>query len=390
MSLVDLDRWADSFAAFQARFADLFARRESREQAGKYLRGLLAPVERKNGWQMAEAVGDAVPDRLQAFIIETFGDPEGIGVLDETGFLKKGTGSVGVQRQYSSTAGKVANCQVATLLSYATPKGQVFLARRLYLPETWCADQERCRKAKVPQEVGFQTKPEQAMAMLKHAWSQGVPMQWVTGDEVYGDSPQLRENIEAHGRYYVLAVAAHTPVWLERPPLQEPTRATGGRPRTKARLAPEAPAATTVAAIVAHWPAQQWERHMVAEGEKGPRVYDWGRARVIENRHGLPGPEVWLLARRSVSEPTEIAYYLALVPEEVPLAQLAKVAATRYTVEQCIEEGKGESGLDHYEVRHWHSWYRQITLAMMAHAWLASIRSLEEAQKGELSRRLLT
>jgi SRSO17 transposase len=119
--------------------------------------------------------------------------------------------------------------------------------------------------------------------------------------------------------------------------------------------------------VVAHWPAQQWERHRVAEGEKGPRVYDWGRARVIESRHGLP----------------EIAYYLALVPEEVPLAQLAKVAATRYTVEQCIEESKGETGLDHYEVRHWHSWYRHITLAMMAHAWLASIRSLQEAQKGE-------
>jgi SRSO17 transposase len=386
MTMVDLDQWGDCFAAFQARFADLFARRESREQAGKYLRGLLAPVERKNGWQLAQAVGDAVPDRtqrllyrvqwdadlardrLQAFIIETFSDPEGIGVVAETGFLKKGTGSVGVQRQYSGTAGKVENCQVATVLSYATPKGQVFLDRRLYLPESWSADAERRKKAKVPQAVGFQTKPEQAMAMLKHAWEQGVPMRWVRGDEVYGDSPQLRENIEAQGRYYVLAVASHTPVWRERPPLQEPRRATGGGPRTKARLAPDAWPATTVAA---HWPAQQWERHRVAEGEKGPRVYDWGRARVIESRHGLPGPEVWLLARRSVSEPSEIAYYLALVPEEVPLAQLA------------IEESKGESGLDHYEVRHWHSWYRHITLAMMAQAWLASIRSLPEAQKGE-------
>jgi SRSO17 transposase len=219
MTMVDLDQWGDCFAAFQARFADLFARRQSREQAGKYLRGLLAPVERKNGWQLAEAVGDAVPDRtqrllyrvqwdadlardrLQAFIIETFSDPEGIGVVDETGFLKKGTGSVGVQRQYSGTAGKVENCQVATVLSYATPKGQVFLDRRLYLPESWCADAERRKKAKVPQAVGFQTKPEQAMAMLKHAWEQGVPMRWVRGDEVYGDSPQLRENIEAQGRY---------------------------------------------------------------------------------------------------------------------------------------------------------------------------------------------
>lgn len=402
MTQDELDRWADSFVAFQARFADLFARRESREQAAKYLRGVLAPVERKNGWQMAEAVGDATPDRmqrllyrvewdadaardrLQAFVIETLGDPDGIGVLDETGFLKKGSASVGVQRQYSGTAGKIENCQVATFLTYATPRGHVFLDRRLYLPEAWCDDPDRRKKVKVPEEVVFQTKPEQAMAMVEHAWEQGVPMRWVTGDEVYGDAPRLRETVEQHGRWYVLAVATTTPVWVERPPVEEPGRATigRGRPRTKVRLAAEAPPATTVAAVVAAWPAEHWQRLTVAAGEKGPRTYDWGRARVIESRHGLPGPDVWLLARRSVSDPTEIAYYLALAPEEVPLKRLAVVAATRYTVEQCLEEGKGETGLDHYEVRSWPSWHRHITLSMLAHAWLASIRNQDEAEKG--------
>jgi len=395
MLLEDLDHWADSFAAFHARFGTLFARSETRDQAAKYLRGLLAPIERKNGWQVAEAVGDATPDRtqrllyradwdanaardiLQDFVSETFGDPEGIGVIDETGILKKGTGSVGVQRQYSGTAGKIENCQIATLLTYASARGHVFLDRRLYLPEGWSGDTERRTKAQVPADVVFQTKPEQAIVMLEHAWARGVPMRWVTGDEVYGDSPRLRETIQSSGRWYVLAVSSTTPVWPERPPVEEPTRPPSGRPRTKVRLAPGAPAATTVAAVVAAWPAAEWKQFSVAEGEKGPRVYDWGRKLVIESRDQLPGPDVWLLARRSVSDPTEIAYYLAWARSEATLETLARVAATRYTVEQCIEEAKGEAGFDQYEVRFWPSWHRHITLVMMAHAWLASLQLAE-------------
>jgi SRSO17 transposase len=404
MRVEDFDHWADSFAAFHARFGTLFARRETRDQAAKYLRGLLAPIERKNGWQLAEAVGDATPDRtqrllyradwdadaardiLEDFVTETFGDPEGIGVVDETGILKKGTGSVGVQRQYSGTAGKIENCQIATVLTYATATRHVFLDRRLYLPERWTADSERRTKAQVPADVVFQTKPEQAIAMLEHAWARGVPMRWVTGDEVYGDSPHLRETIQTSGRWYVLAVSSTTPIWRERPPIEEPTRRPRGRPRTKVRLAPAAPAPSTVAAVVAAWPAAQWERFSVAEGEKGPRIYDWGRQRVIESRERLPGPEVWLLARRSVSDPTEIAYYLAWAQSEATLETLARIAATRYTVEQCIEEAKGEAGFDQYEVRFWPSWHRHITLAMMAHAWLASLQSAETQKGGSQSK----
>ncbi|HLH67518.1 MAG TPA: IS701 family transposase [Candidatus Dormibacteraeota bacterium] len=412
-TLDDLERWGEAFSAFHARFADLFARRESREQMAKYLRGLLAPVERKNSWQVAEAVGDATPDRmqrllyrvdwdvdaardrLQAFVRETFGDPEGIGVLDETGFLKKGTASVGVQRQRWGTAGKVENCQIGVFLSYATPRGHVLLDRRLYLPEAWCEDPARRARAKVPEEVGFQTKPELAIAMLEHAWAQGVPMRWVTGDEVYGDAPRLRETIERHGRGYVLTVSSTTPVWTERPPVGSPSerapmgspvvgpsREPGDRPRTRARRASGAPPATTVGAVVAGWPAEAWQRLAVAEGEQGLRVSDWGRARVIEQRDRLPGPEVWLLARRSLSDPDDLAYYLALAPTEVSLQELATVAATRSTAEQCLEEAKRKTGLDQYEVRHWPSWYRHITLSMLAHAWLAAIRSQAEVRQG--------
>jgi SRSO17 transposase len=394
MTTEELDTWAEEFAAFHARLADLFTRSEPRAQVAKYLRGLLTCGERKNGWHLAELLGDTTPDRmqrllyqvdwdadaardrLQQFVIERFGDPESIGVVDETGFLKKGTHSVGVQRQYSGTAGRVENSQVGTFLSYASPRGHVFLDRRLYLPAGWCADAARCAQAKVPATVTFQTKPQQAAAMLEHAWAQGVPMRWVAGDEVYGDAPALRVAIRRQGCWYVLGVAKTTPVWTERPALLAPTT-----PHGRPRLAPEARPPQPVAAVVAAWPASQWQRLTVADGEKGPRTYDWAAARVVESEDQLPGVDAWLLARRSVSDPTELAYYLSWAPADTPLLTLARVAATRYTVEQCLEEGKGEAGLDEYEVRQWPSWHRHITLAMLAHAFLAAIRWMSR-QKG--------
>lgn len=403
MRLDELDTWSDDFASFQARFAALFTRSEPRAQMAKYLRALMARVERKNGWQLAEVMGDTTPDatqrllyqarwdaddardELERFVIEEFGDAEGIAIVDETGFLKKGTRSVGVKRQYSGTAGKIENCQIGTFLSYATAKGQVFLDRRLYLPEEWCDDPQRCQRAKVPEEVIFQSKPEQALAMLQHAWSVGVPMRWVVGDEAYGKSPSLRDAIAASGHWYLLGVCSTTPVWTERPDVEEPgSQRSGrrkGRPRTRARLAPGAPRAITVAVVVAQRPESRWQRLTVAEGEKGPRTYEWGCQRVIESRDGLPDRESWLLARRSLSD-GEIAYYLSNAPAETPLLTLAQVASTRYTVEQCIEEAKGETGLDEYEVRHWHSWHRHITLSMMAHAWLASVQQQAMVKKG--------
>jgi SRSO17 transposase len=401
MTIEELEAWQEEFEQFHARFADLFERSESREQAKKYLRGLLAQADRKNSWQVAEAVGDRIPDRmqrllyrvpwdadaardrLQRFVIETFGDDEGIGVVDETSFLKKGTHSVGVARQYLGAAGKLENGQVATVLSYAAKGAHVFLDRRLYLPEEWVWNKQRRTEARVPSEVRFETKPAQAIAMLEHAWEQGVPMRWVTGDEVYGDSPRLRETIQAHGRFYVLAVSANTRVWTERPQVEEPQEQTGGRPQLAPRLAPGAPTARMVSEVVAFFPSHAWKRLAVLEGEKGPIQYQWARMRVVESRDRLPGPDVWLLARRSLSDPKQLAYYLAYAPARTSLETLVRVASNRYTIEQCIEEAKGETGLDEYEVRFWHSWYRHITLSMMAHAWLASIRQLEQEKKGQ-------
>ncbi len=397
MTEEELADWEADFADFQSRFAHLFQRSESRRQAGKYLRGLLSEVQRKNGWQLAEKVGDKTPDAterllyqaeweadaaqdvLQAYVIEVFGAEEGIGVVDETGFVKKGKHSVGVKRQYSGTAGKVENCQVGVFLSYVGRDGHVFLDRRLYLPEEWCSDKERCQRAKVPETISFQSKPELALGMLEHAWEQGVPMRWVTGDEVYGKSTHLRDTVHASGRHYVLAVAKDTSVWV-REQVQE-----GSSQR-------EAVVLVTAADVVAKLPSEQWQHLTVAEGTKGPRTYDWVAVRVQEHvssspgQTGHPGREAWLLVRRSLSESQELAYYLSNAAADTPLLTLARVATTRYTVEQCLEEAKGETGLDEYEVRSWPSWHRHITLSLMAHAWLAATRSRVEKKDGCIAR----
>jgi len=388
----ELTDWQTDWEAFHARFAGLFGRSEPRALCGAYLRGLMAPLQRKSCWQLAEEMGEALPDAmqrllyrtpwdaeaardlLQDFVWEQFGDLEGIGVVDETGFVKSGRQSVGVKRQYTGTAGKVENCQVGVFLSYTSRHGHALLDRQLYLPEDWCEDASRRARAYVPQAMAFQTKPQLALAMLRHAWARGAPMRWVVGDEVYGNAAYFRQAVSDHQRQYVLTVSVDTPVWVDRPAVEPAQRRAGGRLRRKARIAAEASAATTVGEVVAGGPADGWERLTVAEGEKGPISHDWARQRVVESREGLPGQTVWLLARRSAEDPGEVAYYLSNASAETPLLTLAQVAAARWTIEQCFREAKGETGLDRYQVRTWHSWHRHITLVMMAHAWLASVR----------------
>jgi SRSO17 transposase len=377
-----LATWAEALVAYHARFARFFRRAELRERSQRYLHGLLAPVERKNGWQLAEAVGeddpqgiqrllfeavwdaDAVGDEYQCFVVEQFGDPEAVLVLDETGFVKKGTKSVGVQRQYSGTAGKVENCQVGVFLAYVTRHGHVLLDRRLYLPEVWATDPVRRAEAKVPETVTFQTVPELGQAMLEQAWAQEVPHAWVTADERYGAVPSFLAALEERGTPYVIAVPATTRVW---PAATKVVDGPGRLRILKAATAEPVP----VAEVVARWEADAWQRLAVGAGAKGPRVYDWAAVRVVASRQGWPGPHLWLLVRRSLDPTPEYAYYLAQAPADTPLLTLAQVAASRWPVEQCFEEAKGEAGLDQYEVRSWPSWHRHITLAMLAHGFLA-------------------
>jgi SRSO17 transposase len=368
--------WAEGLEAVHTRVAPRFARAEPRRRALAYLRGLLSPVERKNGWQLAEQAGEATPDGmqhllaradwdadqvrddLQAYVVEHLGDAEAVLVVDETGFLKKGPKSVGVQRQYSGTAGRVENCQIGVFLAYASPKGRTFLDRELYLPKEWATDPARREEAAVPDTVEFRTKPQLARVMLERAVDDEVPFAWVTGDEVYGGDRRLRVSLEERQMPHVLAVKSTEPLWT----------------RTTWRQV----AARTLAAAI---PDEAWERLSAGDGAKGPRVYDW--ARVPIRALPAPGWDYWLLVRRSIADPTERAYYVCFCPAGTPLPELVRVAGTRWAIEESFESAKGEVGLDHYEVRRWPGWYRHITLALLAHAYLTVTR-VAATKKGDL------
>ena len=356
----DVQAWADGLDGVVDRIAPRFGRTEPRRRAGAYLRGLLAPVERKNGWQLAEAVGDRTPDGvqdflsrvqwdadavrddLQAYVVQHLGDPDGVLILDETGFLKKGTKSAGVQRQYSGTAGRIENCQIGVFLGYASRHGQVLIDRALYLPVDWANDEDRRREAHIPTDIAFATKPKLGLAMLERARQAGIPFAWITGDSVYGADHQIRRWAERHRRGYVLAVTSKQYL--------------GQRP---------------VTSWIKRLPRKAWQRLSAGDGAKGPRLYDWT---YIPHSGGAPGFQCGLLVRRSITKPTELTFYLTHAPKDTSLARLVQIAGLRWPIESLFEQSKGEVGLDQYEVRSWVGWHRHITLAMFALAYLAAVR----------------
>ncbi len=356
-----------SLNALHATIAPRFGRPEVRARARRYLDGLLAPIERKNGWQLAEALGertpdgvqrllnaarwdaDAVRDDLQRYVVTHLGDAEAVLVVDETGFLKKGTKSAGVARQYSGTAGRIENCQIGVFLVYAAPVGSAFLDRALYLPKAWTGDEERRQEAGIPETVAFATKGELAKQMLAHAFAVGVPARWIVADEVYGNDGALRRWLHEQERAYVLGVARSHMIW-------------SGETWTQER----------VEEAIGALPDSGWQRLSVGNGSKGPRVYDWAAIRLP-----FDSPQGWaqgVLARRSLDTPDEIAYYRVFAPEGTAVAELARVAGTRWTIEVGFERAKGEVGLDEYEVRRWEAWYRHITFSLLADAYLAVTR----------------
>ena len=281
-------------------------------------------------------------------------------MVDETGFLKQGKKSVGVKRQYSGTAGKVENCQIGVFLAYGSRRGAAFLDRELYLPQEWAADGVRWREAGVPEGVAFRTKAQLAQGMIERAIGSGVPFAWVTGDTVYGNDRKLRRWLEEQGRCYVLAVKNNEPLWAdtERGSAQVAAR----------RLAEEIP-------------DDQWQRLSAGDGSKGPRLYDWGWLPI--RPWSEPGRGHWLLVRRSIVDPEDLAYYACFGTGDVSLAELVRVAGTRWIIEDAFKEAKQEVGLDEYQVRLWVGWYRHITLAMLAHAFLAVTRSYAAGGDGK-------
>src|SRR3954454_11899294 len=357
--------WARGLDELVERIAPRFRRIERRLRVRTYLQGLLAPIERKNGWQLAENAGDRTPDGvqdflarmrwdadqvrddLQAYVIAQLVDADAVLVLDETGFIKKGTKSVG---EYSGTAGRIENCQIGVFLGYASRHSHALIDRALYLPEVWANDPARRDAAGVPAQTGLATKPQLGQQMLARAFAAGVPCRWVTGDSVYGADYALRRSIEKSGRGYVLAVTSRQRLGFK-----------------------------TVADWLDDVPASSWQRLSAGEGAKGPRLYDW--AWLPYESEAESGWQKGLLIRRKLAQPEAFTFYLTLAPEAAGLADLVRVAGTRWTIEASFEAAKGEVGLDQYEVRSWTGWHRHITLAMLAHAYLAAIRRTAGGEK---------
>ena len=349
------------------RIAGRFARVEPRRRARAFVLGLLSGLRRKNCWTIAELAGDASPDGMhhllaaarwdagavrddvRGYVIEHLGSADAVLVVDETGDVKKGTASAGVQRQYSGTAGRVENCQVAVFLSYASAAGHALIDRELYLPRSWVADPARCAAAGIPDGTAFETKPRLARRMIGRALDAGTPAAWVTGDEVYGADPGLRADLERRRIGYVLAVAASCQV----------TTAAGPR---QART------------IAARLPRRAWQRCSAGEGAKGYRYYDWAWLAIDPGR---PGHRHLLIRRNRRTR--ELAFYRCYSPRRVSLPALVKTAGIRWTTEENLQAGKGLAGLDEHQVRRWHSWYRWTTLAMLALAFLTITAATEHA-----------
>jgi SRSO17 transposase len=321
--------------------------------------GEVSPDGMQRLLRTADWDADAVRDQLRCYVLDRLG-PGGVLIVDETGFLKKGTRSAGVARQYTGTSGKIDNCQIGVFCAYATPTGRALIDRELYLPRAWTDDRERARAAGIGDEVGFATKPELARAMLTRVLEAGVPAGWLTADEVYGQDKRLRVWCEQHGLPYVLATRSNDTVatvdWRQR----------------------------QVRALIAELPESAWARRSAGAGAHGQRLYDWARVELLAGVD--PGWARWVLARRSIpptpEETPELAYYVCAGPAETTLEQLVAVAGGRWRIEECFQGAKNEAGLASYQVRDYTAWYRHITLAMLAHAYLSATRAT--AEKGAL------
>jgi SRSO17 transposase len=368
VTVEDLDAWECDLEELFARMSPLFYRTESRRHAEQYVRGLLAPLQRKNGWTIAEHVGEPEPKALQRFlnlspwdvdgllklnrdyVLEHLASPEAILVADPTGFAKKGNKSVGVQRQYSGTMGRIDNCQIATFLAYVTPgRDRVLLDRRLYLPQkSWLTDPARCAEAGVPADLTFQTRPQQVIEMIDAAIKAGVPFAWFTADEEFGQNPGLCAHLEVTHISYVMAVPKNT---LH-------TDAAGHEIQLN-----------DAASRLNH---TAWQRRACGIGAKGFRVYDWA---LIDSNHA----DHQYMIRRSIDD-GELAFYHCYNPNHAGFGDLVAVAGARWPIEECFGSGKNEVGLDEYQVRKYNAWHRHITLAMLAHSFLAI--TAHKAKKG--------
>jgi len=394
----DIEAISDELKAYHRLFHSVFQRREQRYWSLVYLCGQLSDLDRKTIEPMVLALLGPEPNavravehfisqgawetqaliqRYQELVAEWLGDPHGVVILDGSGFPKQGLDSVGVAHQYCGALGKLANCQEGVFAVYVSPSGYVFLDARLYVHGDWFdeAHRERWKKCGLPADLPFRTEPELALDMVRGLAQRGVvPFQWVTCDEHFGENPAFLNGISALGKWYLAEVPCNTRVWLRTPRVEPPGPGLLGRPRTRPRLAKNAPRARELRDIAANLPKSAWTRYTFKAGSKGSMVAEFAFLRVTTVRDKLPGPRAWAVFRRGLEPQPELKFYLSNAPLTCAHYELAQLSGLRWPVETTLEEGKGEVGMDHYETRTWLGWHHHMAQTFLAHLFLMHLR----------------
>jgi SRSO17 transposase len=390
----DVEQFVEELAAYFDLFESALRRPEQVKWGEAYLNGLLGDLARKTTERIALDLGhnvrdlqhfigqsqwpiEPVLDIYQQIVAQTLGEEDGVALIDESGVVKQGEHSVGVGHQYCGSVGKVANSQNGVYLGYVSRKGYSLIAGRLFMLEQWFDDEhaEKRQACGVPEDLTSETKPQIALDLLQEALDRGgLPFQWVAADALYGDSPAFRDGVAAMGKWYFTEIACSTLIWRRRPAVYVPLWSGRGKRPTKLQLRTPTNHPLRVDSVVARIPKTSWTRATIKEGSKGPLVCDFAFLRVTEARGGLPGPEVWLVIRRNVDDPTEVKFYFSNALSDIPLAELVRVSGMRWPIESIFEEGKGEVGFDHYETRSWLGWHHHMVLSFLAHHFLVRLR----------------
>lgn len=390
----DIEQFLDEMTSYIGMFEPAFQRAEQLEWSKAYLHGLLGDAQRKNVERIALEMGEKVRsmqyfmgqspwqpepviDIHQRLVAETLGEADGVALIDESGVVKQGDDSVGVAAQYCGSVGKVANSQVGVYLGYASRKGYSLIEGQLFMPESWF-DEEHAEKRMacgVPEALPSKTKPEIGLELLGRATQRGsLPFAWVAADELYGDSPAFRDGVAEMNKWYFTEIKCSTLIWHCRPEVYVPEWKGRGRRPTRLRLQNPVDRPISVKELVAAFPKETWTTATIKEGSKGPIVCDFAFLRVIESRGNLPGPEVWLIVRRNLHDPTEIKFYFSNALADTPLIEFVRISGMRWPIETIFEEAKSEVGFDHYEMRSWLGWHHHMLLVSLAHHFLVRLR----------------
>lgn len=394
LSAQDVERFVGEMTSYLDLFAPAFARAEHLRWSKVYLQGLLGNALRKNVEQIALEMGENVrslqhfigqspwqPEAVlaihQQLVGESLGEEDGVVLIDESGVVKQGDDSVGVAAQYCGSVGKVANSQVGVYLGYVSRRGYSLLEGQLFMPDAWFAPEHAAQRLAcgVPQELTPQSKPAIGLELLRRASQRGtLPFQWVAADELYGDAPAFRDGVADLHKWYFTEIKNSTLIWPERPEVHIPAWQGRGRRPTRLRLRNPAQRPLAVNELVVALPQEAWTTATLKEGSKGPIVCDFAFLRLSEARHNLPGPELWLVMRRNLADPTQVKFYFSNAPVETPLLELVRLSGLRWPIETIFEEAKGEVGFDHYEMRSWLGWHHHMLLVALAHHFLVRLR----------------